>query len=106
MEECADEKYDQRCSRSTVAQVNDWYVNVTDAPSMHWHVPRTPERVNIVSIPPIAIEVPISKVQQFAHQIQERMERQVEQAQPCQVIWYLKWKRLVRIEWNCVLEFC
>lgn len=75
MEKCADKEYDQWCGRSIVAQIGDWYVNVAHAPSMHWHIPWAPERVDIVGVPPIAIEVPVGKVQQFTDQIQKWVER-------------------------------
>lgn len=74
MEESADKKYDQRRDRTIVAHIDDWYVNMPHTPSMHRHIPCSPKRINIIGIPPIAIEIPVGKVQQFADQIQERME--------------------------------
>lgn len=41
---------------------------------MHWHVPSSPERVDIVGIPPIAVEVPIREMQQLTHQIEKRVK--------------------------------
>lgn len=62
------------------------------SPSMHGHIPRPPEDVDVVRVPPIAIEISIGEVQQFTDQIQKRVERQVEEAQPDQMIRYL-WKK-------------
>jgi len=32
------------------------------SPAMHWHVPSSPERIDIVGIPPVAVKIPICKV--------------------------------------------
>lgn len=63
---------------------------MSDAPSMNRHVPRPPELVNIVRVPPIAVKVPVCKLQNLTEEIEERMECQVESTQPNQVIWDLK----------------
>ena len=47
---------------------------------MNGHIPGTPEGVDVISVPPVAVEVPVGKVQHLAHQIQVRVERQVEEA--------------------------
>lgn len=60
---------------------------------MHGHIPRPPEDVDVVRVPPIAIEISIGEMQQFTDQIQKRVERQVEEAQPDQMIRYLRKKR-------------
>lgn len=60
---------------------------------MHGHVPRPPEDVDVVRVPPIAIEISIGEMQQFTDQIQKRVERQVEEAQPDQMVRYLRKKK-------------
>lgn len=57
---------------------------------MHWHVPCSPESVDVIRVPPVAVEIPIGEVQQFTQQIEERVEHQVEEAQPYQMVWYLQ----------------
>ena len=57
---------------------------------MNRHVPRSPERVDVVRVPPVAVEVSIGEVQQLADQVQERVESQVEEAQPDQMVRYLQ----------------
>lgn len=63
--------------------------HLPQGPSMHRHVPRPPKSVDVVRVPPVAVEIPIGEMQQLAHQIQVRMECQVEEAQPDQVVRYL-----------------
>jgi len=46
---------------------------------MNRHVPCSPEYINIIGIPPITVEVSISKVQQLTNQVQKRMEHQVKE---------------------------
>ena len=49
-------------------KVGEIKLNNTDAnllpngPSMNWHVPGTPEGVNVVRVPPVAVEITIGKV--------------------------------------------
>lgn len=31
-------------------------------PTMHWHVPSSPERIDIVGVPPVGVKIPICKV--------------------------------------------
>lgn len=57
---------------------------------MHRHVPSSPESIDVVGIPPVAIEISIREVQQLAHQIQEGVKHQIEETKPYQVIRYLK----------------
>lgn len=68
---------------------------------MHGHIPRPPEDVDVVRVPPIAIEISIGEMQQFTDQIQKRVERQVEEAQPDQMIRYLRKKEQNR---NSIFE--
>lgn len=57
---------------------------------MDRHVPRFPECVDVVRVPPVAVEVSIGEMQQLADQVQERVENQVEEAQPDQMVRYLQ----------------
>lgn len=63
---------------------------MSDAPAMNWHIPSSPENINVVRVPPVAVEVSVSELQNFTEQIEEGVERQVESAQPDEVIWDLK----------------
>lgn len=88
MEKGADEEHGDRCGILLVAHLYDGNVQVAHSPSMHGHIPRPPEDVDVVRVPPIAIEISIGEMQQFTDQIQKRVERQVEEAQPDQMIRY------------------
>lgn len=89
MEKGTDKEHCQWRHISIIAQVNDWNVHVSHAPTMHRHIPRAPKCVNIIWIPPIAVETTVGKVQQLADQIEYGMELYVEKAQPYEVIRYL-----------------
>lgn len=56
------------------SHLSDRYVHMSDSPHMDGRVPSTPEYGNIVSIPPVAVELAIRELQQLTHQVQERME--------------------------------
>lgn len=75
MEECTNEKYDQRSGHSAIAQVNNRNVNMAHTPSMYWHIPCPPKSVYVIGIPPVTVEVSIGKMQQLSNEIQKRMER-------------------------------
>lgn len=57
---------------------------------MHRHVPSPPECIDVVGIPPVAVEISVREMQQLSHQIEEGMEYQVKEAKPHQMIRYLK----------------
>ena len=57
---------------------------------MNRHVPSPPEGVDVVSVPPVAVEVPIGEVEQLAHEVEVRVKRQIEKAQPHEVVRYLE----------------
>lgn len=46
MEECTDEKYNQRSGSATIAQIYNRNINVSNAPPMYWHIPCSPKSVN------------------------------------------------------------
>lgn len=73
-----------------VSHRNQGDVKVPQSPSMHGHVPGSPKSVDVIGIPPVKVEAAIGELQKFADQIQKRMERYIEHAQPSQMIWYLK----------------
>lgn len=90
MEEGTDEEHHHRGSRLAIAQLEKRQVQVSDAPPVNWHVPGAPEGVDVVGVPPITVKVAISKMQNLAEHIEERVEGQVEEAQPDEVVWDLK----------------
>lgn len=63
MEKCTNEKDYQRSCGPAIAQVNNRNVNMSHTPPMHRHIPRTPKCVNIISIPPVTVEITVGKMQ-------------------------------------------
>lgn len=53
---------------------------------MYGQVPTAPEHVDVVGVPPVVIEVPVGKVKQLPDQVQERVEHDVEECQPQQMV--------------------
>jgi hypothetical protein len=82
MEEGRYEENHSTCRYLAVSLFSDRYVDVTHCPHVHGHVPRTPEHGDIIGVPPVAIKPSISEVKQLSHQIQERVESQIEKAEP------------------------
>lgn len=78
MEESTDEEDSNTGCYLTIAHSNQWDVEVTNGPPMNGHIPRSPEGIDIVRIPPIAIEITIGELENLTHQVQERMEGNVE----------------------------
>lgn len=89
VEEGADEEDDEGCDRFAVSHVKYWQVQMPHAPPMNRHVPRSPEGVDVIRVPPVAVKVSISELKNFSEKVQEGMEHQVEEAQPDEVIWNL-----------------
>lgn len=90
MEEGTDEEHDSRSTELAITHVNERYVDVTDAPSVHRHIPCSPKRVHIVGIPPVTVKVSVRKMHNFTDEVEQRMECQVEHAQPYKMIGNLK----------------
>lgn len=86
VEECAEQEDDQRGHCFAVSLVDDWDVEVAHAPSVNGHIPGTPKRVDVVRVPPVTVEITIGKMQEFTNQIEERVEGQIEEAQPGEVV--------------------
>lgn len=91
VEEGAQEEDGEAGRELSIAHAHDGNVQVTDAPPMNGHVPGAPERVNVVRVPPVAVEVPVGELQDLAEQVHKRVEHQVEEAQPDEVVWDLWW---------------
>lgn len=89
VEECTDEEDNYRCGSFVVAHFNNGNVKMTNAPPecteqrkfalvtiklsglkskdqkilpVNRHIPRSPKRIDVVRVPPIAIEIPIGKL--------------------------------------------
>ena len=60
--------------------------NQPGGPAMHWNVPGFPESSDILCIPPVSIELPISKAQQLGIEVHHRVEDPVEAQQPEQMV--------------------
>lgn len=90
VEEGAEEEHSYTGRHLSIAHPHHRNVQVTDTPTMHRHVPGAPERVDVVRVPPVAVEVAVCELQHLSQQVHERVEGQVEEAQPDQVVRYLK----------------
>ena len=60
---------------------------MSDAPLMHGKVPVLPEFLQVGRIPPVVIEVPVSKAEEFPESVEEGVEVDVEEAEPDDVVW-------------------
>ena len=60
---------------------------MSDAPFMHRKVPVLPEFLQVWRIPPVVIEVPVSKAEEFPESVEEGVEVDVEEAEPDDVVW-------------------
>lgn len=63
---------------------------MTNAPTMDWHVPCSPEDLNIARVPPVAVKVPVGKLQDLTKEVEERVKCEIEEADPDEVIGNLK----------------
>ena len=54
---------------------------------MHGKVPVLPEFLQVGRIPPVVIEVPVSKAEEFPESVEEGVEVDVEEAEPDDVVW-------------------
>ena len=59
---------------------------MSDAPLMDGKVPVLPEFLQVGRIPPVVIEVPVSKAEEFPESVEEGVEVDVEEAEPYDVI--------------------
>lgn len=69
VEECTDEEHGATGNSATVPHRNDGYVEMPESPPMYRHVPVAPERIDVVRVPPVGVEVAVCKVQQLADQV-------------------------------------
>lgn len=53
---------------------------------MDGNIPSLPEVPDILGIPPITIELPVSKEKQLTHKIHQRVKDQVETQQPEEMV--------------------
>jgi len=74
MEDGTEKKDNSRGLSWGISHLDHRDVEMTHAPPMNWHVPCTPEGVNVIRIPPITIKIAICKIQQFADRIKKRVE--------------------------------
>ena len=59
---------------------------MSDAPLMHGKVPVLPEFLQVRRVPPVVVEVPVSKVEELPDSVEEGVEVDVEEAEPYDVI--------------------
>lgn len=62
VEESANKEDSHRRHIFTIPHLHYWNIQMPHSPAMHWHVPSSPERIDIVGVPPIAVKIPICKV--------------------------------------------
>ena len=58
-----------------------------DAPLVHGKVPVLPEFLQVRRVPPVVVEVPVSKVEELPDSVEEGVEVDVEEAEPDDVVW-------------------
>lgn len=90
MEKSRYEKYHSTGCDLAIAVRSDGDVDVSHGPAVHRHVPRPPEHLDVIGVPPVVIEITIRKVQQFSYQVEERVEHEIEEAQPEEMVRYLQ----------------
>lgn len=56
---------------------------------MNGKVPRTPENVDILSIPPAAVEISVCKSQNLTRRVQKRVEEKIKSNKPDAVVRHL-----------------
>lgn len=62
MEEGADEEHHDGRGRFPIADLDDGNVQVPHGPPMYRHIPCPPEGVDVIRVPPVAVEISISKM--------------------------------------------
>lgn len=71
MKERANKEHNERSRLPAISFINRRNIDMPNTPPMNGHIPRAPECIRIVGIPPVAIKVSIREMHQLAHQIQE-----------------------------------
>lgn len=64
-------------------------------PLVHRQIPQPPESADILGVPPVLVEVPVSEVEELSHGVEEGVETEIKPAQPQDVIGNLKRKKKV-----------
>ena len=59
---------------------------MSDAPLVDGQVPVLPEFLQVGRVPPVVVEVPVSKVEKFSYSVEEGVEVDVEEAEPDDVV--------------------
>ena len=59
---------------------------MSDAPLVDGQVPVLPEFLQVGRVPPVMIEVSVSKVEKFSYSVEEGVEVDVEEAEPDDVV--------------------
>lgn len=77
MKKGTEEKDSNTSKRFTISHADDRQVKMSNSPTVHRHVPSPPKRVDVIGVPPIAIEIAISELEHLPHQIQKRMEHYI-----------------------------
>lgn len=78
MEECWQEEHHYASQGFWHASSNQRFVEVTQAPSVHWNVPVLPEILHSVCIPPVSVELSVCKTQELSKCVQRWMEEPIE----------------------------
>jgi hypothetical protein len=60
---------------------------VPDEEEMHRQIPSFPVLLHIPTVPPILIEISISKPNDFGHDVEEEMEEHIETHDPSDCVW-------------------
>lgn len=93
VEESWNEEHEHSGDQLAIASLHGRHVHVPQGPTVHGHIPSAPKYVDVGRVPPIVVEVAIGEVQKLAHQIQKRVEGQIEETQPDQMVGNLQRER-------------
>lgn len=69
MEKGTNEEHSYASHIPVVSHWHQWNIQMPQGPSVHRHIPASPECIYIIGIPPVGVEISIGKLQQFANQI-------------------------------------
>ena len=115
-------KDNQLCCYLVVAWFDQWVVHMSErkeikwererdreeadsprSPPMYRDVPILPESPNVLSIPPVSIELSVCEAEQLSSEIHHRMKHPVESKQPEEMVWQLFKKMNAKVTWPQVV---
>lgn len=61
--------------------------DVPDEEVMDWHVPHAPEFSKIFAVPPVTVELSVSKPEKLSGYVEQMVEQVDESEKPCETHW-------------------